>query len=132
MHRDLRGALADDEEAGTRRALARDRVAGRVVALLERVGDPLEVALLEAGEERNAGQHLGRGRATTRSTRLAGGRKRCSPGGALGELLDPSLGGFEPGEAEAEQLLAALPERNRLVELRLAALEPLDDLLELR
>ena len=33
--------------------------------------------------------------------------------------------------ADAVELLAALPERDRLVEARLAALEPLDDRLEL-
>ena len=47
------------------------------------------------------------------------------------ELLDLPLGGLEPRQAEAEQLLAPLPERNRLVQARLAALQPLDDLLQL-
>jgi hypothetical protein len=50
---------------------------------------------------------------------------------AAGQLLDLPLGRLEPFQAKAEQLLAALPETDRLVELGLAALEPLDDLLEL-
>ena len=43
MNRHLGGALTDDEEPGAAGALVRDRVAGRVVALFERVGDPVEV-----------------------------------------------------------------------------------------
>ena len=48
------------------------------------------------------------------------------------ELLDLALRRVELRAAERVQLLAALPERDRLVERNLAALEPLDDLLELR
>ena len=58
-------------------------------------------------------------------------RKRCRICGALRELLDLALGGLEAREAEAQQLLAALPELDRLVEAGVAALEPLDDLLQL-
>src|SRR5688500_3903292 len=49
----------------------------------------------------------------------------------LRELLDPALGRVEPLAAELVELLAALPERERLVEGRLPVLEALDDLLEL-
>jgi hypothetical protein len=50
---------------------------------------------------------------------------------AAGKLLDPALGRVELGRADRVELLAALPERDRLVEARLAALEPLDDRLQL-
>jgi hypothetical protein len=49
----------------------------------------------------------------------------------LRELLDPSLGLLEAAEAEAQELLAALPQPDRLVEIGLPPLEPLDDLLQL-
>src|SRR5688500_20399580 len=49
----------------------------------------------------------------------------------LRELLDPALRRVEPLPAELVELLAALPECERLVERRLPELEPLDDLLEL-
>src|SRR5205823_3290827 len=45
--------------------------------------------------------------------------------------LDLALRGVELDAAEAVELLAALPKRDRLVERGLAALEPLHDLLEL-
>ena len=48
-----------------------------------------------------------------------------------GELLDPALSRVEPRRAEAVELLAALPERDRLVEARLSTFEPLDDRLQL-
>ena len=51
--------------------------------------------------------------------------------GAPRELLDPPLRRVELGRAEAIQLLAALPERDRLLEPGLATLEALDDPLEL-
>src|SRR5204863_1582866 len=51
--------------------------------------------------------------------------------GSLRQLLDLALGGVELLGAEAVELLAALPERERLVEAGVAALEPLDDLDEL-
>jgi hypothetical protein len=50
---------------------------------------------------------------------------------AAGELLDAALRGVEPGRADRIELFAALPERNRLVEARIPALEPLDDRLQL-
>ena len=50
---------------------------------------------------------------------------------ALRELLDPAVRGVELGRADAVELLAALPERDRLVEARVAAFEPLDDRLQL-
>src|SRR6266545_4682346 len=50
---------------------------------------------------------------------------------AARKLLDLPLGSVELAEAELVELLAALPEADRLVELRVAALQPLDDLLEL-
>jgi hypothetical protein len=50
---------------------------------------------------------------------------------AAGELLDPALGRVELRRADGVELLAALPERYRLVEAGLAALEPLDDRLQL-
>ena len=56
--------------------------------------------------------------------RNRGGRSSL---GAPCELLDLPLRRVEPRQAEAEQLLAALPERDRLVEAGLAPLEPLDD-----
>ncbi len=49
----------------------------------------------------------------------------------LGQLLDPALGRVEPLPAELVEVLAALPECERLVERRLPVLEALDDLLEL-
>src|SRR5215204_3745099 len=50
---------------------------------------------------------------------------------ALRQLLDLALGRIELAAAEAIKLLAALPKRDRLVQAGVAALEPLDDLLEL-
>src|SRR5829696_986282 len=50
---------------------------------------------------------------------------------ALRELLDLALGRVQLPTAEAVQLLAALPERDRVVQTRVPALEPLDDLLQL-
>src|SRR5262249_26489814 len=47
------------------------------------------------------------------------------------ELLDLALGGVEPGRAEPVELLAALPQPDRLVERHVAALQSLDDRLEL-
>ena len=44
------------------------------------------------------------------------------------ELFDLALRGVELADAETVELLAAFPELQRLVEGRLAALEPLDDL----
>ncbi len=48
-----------------------------------------------------------------------------------GELLDAALRRVELGRADGVELLAAFPERDRLVEARLSALEPLDDRLQL-
>jgi hypothetical protein len=48
-----------------------------------------------------------------------------------GELLDAALGGVELRRADGIELLSPLPERDRLVEARVAALEPLDDRLQL-
>ncbi len=48
-----------------------------------------------------------------------------------GKLLDAALRRVELGRADGVQLLAAFPERDRLVEARLPALEPLDDRLQL-
>src|SRR6266508_5074097 len=50
---------------------------------------------------------------------------------APGELFDTALCGVQTRGAEAVELLASLPERDRLVEACLAAFEPLDDRLEL-
>src|SRR5690242_17071446 len=50
---------------------------------------------------------------------------------AARQLLDPSLRGVELRHARLVELFPALPERDRLVEPRAAALQPLDDLLEL-
>src|SRR5207247_2015242 len=50
---------------------------------------------------------------------------------AASEVLDLPLRRVELAEAQAVQLLAALPQRYRLVERSVAALEPLHDLLEL-
>ena len=47
------------------------------------------------------------------------------------ELLDPALSGVELREAVPVERLAALPERDRLLELGLAALQSRDDPLEL-
>src|SRR6476469_2018826 len=48
-----------------------------------------------------------------------------------GELLDTALRRVELGRADGIELLPALPQRDRLVEARLSALEPLDDRLQL-
>ena len=50
---------------------------------------------------------------------------------AARQLFDLALGAVELLAAERVELLASLPERQRLVERGLALLEPLDDLLEL-
>jgi hypothetical protein len=50
---------------------------------------------------------------------------------AARELFDATLRCVELRRADGVELLAALPERDRLVEARLAALEPLDDRLQL-
>ena len=47
------------------------------------------------------------------------------------QLLDSAVGRVELLGANAVELLAALPERDRLVEAGFAALEPLDDRLQL-
>src|SRR5262245_32384035 len=49
---------------------------------------------------------------------------------AAGELFDTALGSVELRRADRVELLTSLPERDRLVEARLAALEPLDDRLQ--
>src|SRR5207237_4466602 len=83
---------------------------------------------------RSGGRRPRRARATPCRS-AAGRRLGLLRGGRLGrrprQLLDPPVGGVELAEAEAVELLAALPERDRLVQSRLAALEPLDDALEL-
>jgi hypothetical protein len=61
-------------------------------------------------------------------SRLTLGLNRFDP---AGELLDAALRGVELGRADRVELLAALPERDRFVEARLAALEPLDDRFQL-
>ncbi len=125
-------ALADDEEAGAALALRRDRVAGGVMSLLEGLGDPVQVARLQPGEQGHLGKRLCR-RAGHDAILTGVGlrRKRCGVRRALGELLDRPLGRLEPGEAEAQQLLTPLPELDRLVEPGIAALEALDDLFQL-
>ena len=50
---------------------------------------------------------------------------------AASEFLDAALCGVELRGADGVQLLAALPERDRLVEARLSALEPLEDRFQL-
>lgn len=50
---------------------------------------------------------------------------------ATGELLDAALRRVELGRADGVELLTAFPERDRLVEARVAALEALDDRLQL-
>ena len=50
---------------------------------------------------------------------------------SLGQLLDLAFGGVELAAAEAVQFLSALPERDRLVQAGVAALEALDDDLQL-
>jgi hypothetical protein len=50
---------------------------------------------------------------------------------AAGELLDLALGRVQALAAEAIELLATLPEPERFVQGDVAALEPLDDLLQL-
>jgi len=47
------------------------------------------------------------------------------------KLLDAALGRVELGRADGVELLTAFPERDRLVEARFAALEALDDRLQL-
>ena len=49
----------------------------------------------------------------------------------LRQLLDLALRGVELLETETVELLAALPERDRVVQRDVAALEPLDDLRQL-
>ena len=67
---------------------------------------------LEVGEERNAPQELDRGSIAPDSTRT--GRSRPSPRRASSSILP--VRGVELLAAEAVELLAALPERERLVE----------------
>src|SRR4029079_8545457 len=96
--------------------------------LLERAGEPLEIALVEVCEEGNSPQELYRCLSHcagfSADSRLCGFFAAC-------ELLDTPFGGMEPVFTEPVELLAPLPELQRLVERRLAALEPVDDLLEL-
>src|SRR5689334_20792719 len=63
--------------------------------------------------------------ALTRRILLGAGRAR--PVGAPPELLDLALRGVELRDARLVELLAPLPERDRLVEPGVAALEALDD-----
>src|SRR5205085_10361886 len=76
-------------------------------------------ARVRAGRERRG--------APARARRLA--RPRLLD--ATRELFDLALRVVEPGPAQRVELLATLPERERLVERRLPVLEPFDDLLEL-
>ncbi len=76
-----------------------------------------------------------RSRATGAGARGSAGARtpaRDAPArrGAL-SFFDLALRRVEPLAAERVELLAALPQRERLVERRLALLQPLDDLLEL-
>src|SRR5438034_10914919 len=48
-----------------------------------------------------------------------------------GQLFDLAVGGVEARYAHLVELLAPLPELDRLVEIGVAALQPLDDLLQL-
>src|SRR4029079_17152318 len=122
--RDGRFAAFDHEEAGARLSLVDDRGAGLERALLERPGEALELAGLEVGEERDALEELDWCFGHARILRLCRFR-------ATREFLDLALGGLQSPAAEAVQLLAALPELERLVERRLAAFQPVDDRLQL-
>src|SRR5690242_15389636 len=113
-------SLADDEEADAARSFRRDRVAGRETARLEGARDALEVLVGEALEERNLLEQLDRrfGHAAI-LCRKRGNAKGLLLGSldAARELLDLPLRRVEPREAELVELLAALPEADRLVEL---------------
>src|SRR5438093_6069529 len=122
---DVRLARLDDEEADAAGALLGDRLALRERAVLEAAGDRLELMAIQSGEERDALEELDRRGHAADLTRFV---VVCR---AASQFLDPALRAVEPLPAEAVELLAALPERERLVEVDVAALEPLDDLLEL-
>src|SRR5207247_5065731 len=136
---DLGSTGLDHEEADATLALLGDVVAGGEDALLEGAGDLLDLLGIEVAEERNALDQLcwgsGHGRILRRRrlVRKRGGvAGRARFLGALRELLDLPLRTVELLATEAVELLTALPEGDRLLERGLAALEPVDDLLELR
>src|SRR4029453_11716654 len=118
-------ASLDHEEPRAGPALVGDRAARVEDALLERAREPLEVAALEVLEERDPLKELHRGFVSHVSILWLCGL------GAARKLFDLALGRVEPLLAEAVELLTALPQLERLVERRLARLEPVDDLLEL-
>src|SRR6266540_338923 len=123
---DLRLALADHEETDAALALLGHGLAGVEGALVHGAGDRLELARIEAAEERDVLKELGRFRQGR--VIVLRGLRLFDP---LRELLDLPLRRVEPLAAEVVQLLAALPERDRLVERRLPVLEALHDQLQL-
>src|SRR6266508_157193 len=56
---------------------------------------------------------------------------RCAGVSLCTQALDPALGGIEPRQANAVELLAALPQRHRPLQVGLARLELAHDALEL-
>src|SRR5262245_8580597 len=120
--RDGRRAVGDEEEADAAMALDRDLLAGFEGALFHRAGQLAQLALIEALEE---------GYALDEFDRCAHGCRILSSSLAAREFLDLAVRRVELRSAEGVQLLAALPELDRLIERRLAGFQPLDDLLEL-
>src|SRR5581483_10329984 len=109
-------ALADDEEADAALPLRGDHLAGAAPAL----------AIGHLSEQVDPAEQLERNR--HRRPSLPRWARRVDP---LRELLDLALGGLELRRAESVELLAALPELERLVERGVAALQPFHDAAQL-
>src|SRR5215204_889320 len=126
VHRDLGVAVLDHEEADAALALAGDLLARGELPALHRLRDLVELLVVQIGEERDVLEELGGalvGHAGEILSRLRG--THCFH--PAGELLDLALRRVELVGAEAVELLASLPERDRLVQVGLPALELLDD-----
>src|SRR5207302_249979 len=120
-------ARLDHEEPDPVLAFLGHGLAGRIAALLEERGDLLRLLVFEAGEEVDLLQDFG----IERHRRQILTRLRLRVLDALCKLLDLALGRVELLTAESVEVLAPLPELDRVVERNVAALEPLDDLSEL-
>jgi hypothetical protein len=90
-------------------------------------GQNLRVALAELVEKAMSSQARCVAKTPAARAPRSGSRRVC----ATSELFDLALGRVEPLLAEAVELLAPLPELERLVERRFTGLEAMDDLLEL-
>src|SRR5262249_27224690 len=123
-------AALDDEEHQPALTLECDLLSGVEAALVELVGEALEIPFVEVGEEADVAQErwgrLRHGAIHTR-TAVPVSRRRV----ARSELLDPKLRALEPLDARPVELLAATEELDRLVHRHVTTLESRHDLFQL-